>query len=77
MRLSYVKITTPGCEGWINLFFDAYPIAMISDSDMAKAIMEEIDPMLAKDLPDNKQCPLCCGTGRKIPCLDLDAYYQD
>jgi len=42
MSFTYVNIIGKGCEGWINLFFGEYCIAMINDVELANAIKLEI-----------------------------------
>jgi len=41
-RFSFVRVTTPGCEGTINLMWDEYPVAWINSVQIAREIMAEI-----------------------------------
>jgi hypothetical protein len=42
-RFSYVNITTKGCEGWLNLFFGEYCIALVRDIYIADQIRRFCD----------------------------------
>lgn len=39
---NYVNITTKGCEGWLNLFFDDHVIALVDNVCLADKIRQEI-----------------------------------
>jgi hypothetical protein len=39
---SYVNITTKGCEGWLNLFIDGYPIALVNNVFIANKIRARV-----------------------------------
>jgi hypothetical protein len=41
-RFSFVRVTTPGCEGTINLLWDEHPVAWINAVQIAREIMAEI-----------------------------------
>lgn len=45
---SYVDIKTEHCEGWLNLFFDDYCVALVNNVHIANKIREEIEPKYAK-----------------------------
>jgi len=42
-RFSYVDITTKGCDGWLNLFFDEFCIAMIDNVHIADEMRKTIE----------------------------------
>jgi hypothetical protein len=44
MQFSYVDIKTKGCEGWLNLFFGDYCIALVDNIVIAKEIRKSILP---------------------------------
>ena len=46
---SYVDVVGEGCEGWINLFFEDYIIALIRDVEVANKMKEQIVNKLNKD----------------------------
>lgn len=35
---SYVNVTSPGAEGWLNLFWDDYPIGWVNNVHIAAQI---------------------------------------
>jgi len=39
---NYVDITVKGCEGWLNLFYGEFIIALIRDVDVANEIRGDI-----------------------------------
>jgi beta-glucosidase/6-phospho-beta-glucosidase/beta-galactosidase len=39
---SYVDITTKGCEGWLNLFFYDFPIALVNNVDLANKVRDVV-----------------------------------
>jgi len=38
MEFSYVNIVGKGCEGWLNLFFGEYCIALVRNVELADEI---------------------------------------
>lgn len=42
-RFWYVKVTSPGAEGTINLMFNEHPIQWINDPTLAKQMAEYLD----------------------------------
>lgn len=42
-KLSYINITTKGCEGWINLFVDNYIFACVDNPYIADKVRKAID----------------------------------
>ena len=38
MTFTYVNVIGKGCEGWLNLFFGEFCIALINDVDLANSI---------------------------------------
>lgn len=49
-RFSFVRVTTPGCDGTINLMWDEYPVAWINSVQIAREIMAEIPEHNTKDI---------------------------
>jgi hypothetical protein len=41
-RLSFIRVTTKGCEGTINLMWDDYPVAWVNNVQIAREMMREI-----------------------------------
>jgi len=41
-RFTYVDVTTQGCEGTLNLFFDDFCVAYISNIYVAQQLREEL-----------------------------------
>ena len=41
-RFSFVRVTTKGCEGTINLLWDDYPVAWVNNVQIAREMMREI-----------------------------------
>lgn len=39
---NYVNVVGKGCEGWLNLFFGEYCVALIREIDLANKIRGEI-----------------------------------
>ena len=39
---SYVDITTKGCEGWLNLLWGDYPVALVDNVHIANQIREVV-----------------------------------
>ena len=37
---SYVDITTKGCEGWLNLFWGDYCVALVNNVDIANQMRQ-------------------------------------
>lgn len=45
----YVNVTTPGCAGWLNLFFDEYCVALVNSAKVANQMRKVIPPATNKD----------------------------
>lgn len=58
---SYVNVTTKDCEGWLNLFFDDYPIALVNNAHIANQLRERIPERVL-----TTKCPECDGFGTKM-----------
>jgi hypothetical protein len=41
-RLSFIRVTTKGCKGTINLLWDDYPVAWVNNVQIAREMMREI-----------------------------------
>ena len=41
MEFNYVNIVGEGCEGWLNLFFGDYCLALIDDVELANEIRQK------------------------------------
>lgn len=49
MKFKYVDIISPGCAGWLNLFFGEYIIAMVNSPKLANEIRKVIEPASNND----------------------------
>lgn len=67
MKFEYVDVVGEGCEGWINLFFGGYIIAMIRNTDLAEQIKATTPKMTSvsdeQHEPHDDVCPACKGEG--------------
>ena len=75
MQFEYTDIKTEGCEGWINLFFGGWCVALIKDVDLAANIKAKTPKMSSvsdeQHEPHDDTCPVCNGGGfhdSQAPC---------
>ena len=54
-RLSFIRVTTKGCEGTINLMWDDYPVAWVNNVQIAREMMREIPEQNAKLSDDHEK----------------------
>jgi hypothetical protein len=49
---SYVDITAKGCDGWLNLFFYDFPIALVNNVDLANKVRDVVPARANKFMGD-------------------------
>lgn len=66
-QFEYTEIIGDGFEGWINLFFEGWCVAMVSDVELAariKASTQEMNSVSDEQHePHDDTCPVCLGEG--------------
>ena len=50
---NYTNITCKGCEGWLNLFFKDFIIALIRDEEVAEDIRSHIPERIKAETNGN------------------------
>lgn len=67
MKFEYVNVVGEGCEGWINLFFGGWCVALIKEVELAEQIKAAIPEMSSvsdeQHEPHDNTCPACKGEG--------------
>lgn len=67
MQFEYTNVVGDGCEGWINLFFGGWCIALIKNIEIAECIKATTPEMNSasdeQHEPHSNACPACQGEG--------------
>lgn len=67
MKFEYTDIVGEECEGWINLFFGGWCVALIKDTELAENIKATTPKMGSvsdeQHQPHDNTCTACLGEG--------------